>query len=641
MNIILKSRENFLLILILIIATILRFYNYYGWSLSNDELSALNRLKFDNFSQLIKNGVMLNDMHPAGVQVFLYYWTEIFGYSEASIRFPFVIAGIVSVYIAYLISVKWFDKGTALLVCSTLAVLQYPILYSQLARPYSFGLLFSLLTVWFFTKIFFGNGKNKILNHAGYILSITFCAYTHYYCFLFVIMVWFTSLYFLNDKNVKFYILTLIICIILYLPALNTFYYHFFVKGGLIWPGKPDGIWILKYFKYSFNNVCWFSIMIFLIFIISVIMNFKKNKLSKFQIVAISWFLLHFLIGYLYSVFINPILQYSILLFSFPFLVMFLFSFIKKNELQIYLVFVILITGIYSTVFGNKFYKTEHFADFKNIANDIVDMNKKYGYNNITRTININSPEYLNYYLLKKKVKVDFKEYQNNGGDDYLKFRKIVENSDNPYFLNAWLSCDPLELEDIILTKYPYIVECNDYVSSTITLYSKKKPSGTIEIPKPTIMYKNEFEGCELWGGRVYYQSKQFAENGKYSYVIDSLEEYGPTFSIPINDLIDWRKINSYKICLDFYSDCFVKDATLIFQICHGEKIYEWKAMDFGFYSEKGKWNKIFLNGLFPEIKSKKDILSIFVCNKGREKFYIDNFEIKFYKEKLFYKFYE
>ncbi len=67
--------------MILVAAAILRLSGITGFSLSNDELSALARLQFDSAREVIKEGVY-PDFHPAGVQLYLYYWTLVFGFSE-------------------------------------------------------------------------------------------------------------------------------------------------------------------------------------------------------------------------------------------------------------------------------------------------------------------------------------------------------------------------------------------------------------------------------------------------------------------------------------------------------------------------------------------------------------------------------
>src|SRR6185295_17515643 len=121
-----KQTEKTILFFILAIAAILRFYNYASFSLSNDELSALARLRFNTFSEMIDKGVMI-DFHPAGVQVFLFYWIKIFGISELSIRFPFVLFGTGSVFVIYLLGKKWFNSQVGLLSAATLSVLEFPL----------------------------------------------------------------------------------------------------------------------------------------------------------------------------------------------------------------------------------------------------------------------------------------------------------------------------------------------------------------------------------------------------------------------------------------------------------------------------------------------------------------------------------
>ena len=77
------------LVLIIVVAAVLRFFNYAEIPFTHDELSALSRLYYDNFSTLIREGVM-PDGHPAGIQVFLYYWVRFFGEDEWIVKLPFV-----------------------------------------------------------------------------------------------------------------------------------------------------------------------------------------------------------------------------------------------------------------------------------------------------------------------------------------------------------------------------------------------------------------------------------------------------------------------------------------------------------------------------------------------------------------------
>jgi hypothetical protein len=64
-----KLNNRVILILIIIVAATLRLINYCELPFTHDEFSALFRLNFDSFSELIEKGVKI-DGHPAGVQVY-------------------------------------------------------------------------------------------------------------------------------------------------------------------------------------------------------------------------------------------------------------------------------------------------------------------------------------------------------------------------------------------------------------------------------------------------------------------------------------------------------------------------------------------------------------------------------------------
>ena len=119
------SRFDKLLILgILLVASALRFYRFTDIPFTHDEFSVWSRLVYDNLSDILEKGVKLTDTHPAGVQVFLYYWTMLFGKAEWVFKLPFALMGIWSVWMVFLVAKKWFSKTTGFLSAATLATLQ-------------------------------------------------------------------------------------------------------------------------------------------------------------------------------------------------------------------------------------------------------------------------------------------------------------------------------------------------------------------------------------------------------------------------------------------------------------------------------------------------------------------------------------
>ncbi|MEK6614574.1 MAG: glycosyltransferase family 39 protein [Bacteroidota bacterium] len=254
------SEEKIIFASIILIASILRFWNYWNWSFTHDELGAFVRLNYDSFSELIAKGVRDTDTHPAFVQLFLFVWTKVFGLSEAAIRLPFVVAGIVSVALAFLIAKKWFGFATACFSSLTLAILDFPILYSQLARPYSFGLFFSLLATWCWTNLLFGSGKRIFLKATLYGTATALCMLTHYFAFFFAMIVAATGFLFLRKETWKPYLLSGGIAILIFLPHIPISLHQFGMGGVGEWLAKPESDYLWKFILYGFNdslNMAW------------------------------------------------------------------------------------------------------------------------------------------------------------------------------------------------------------------------------------------------------------------------------------------------------------------------------------------------------------------------------------------------
>ena len=140
--------STFLLVAIIFLGFIIRLIHGLSCGFANDELSALSRLNFNNLHDLIINGIAV-DAHPAFVQMFLFYWTKIFGTGLFAVRLPFILAGTIVIWVTYKTARFWSDNTSSLIAASIISFSGYPILYSELARPYAFGMLFSTLTLYF------------------------------------------------------------------------------------------------------------------------------------------------------------------------------------------------------------------------------------------------------------------------------------------------------------------------------------------------------------------------------------------------------------------------------------------------------------------------------------------------------------
>ncbi len=465
----------------------MRLYSLTGFSLSNDELSALSRLHFSGHSEIIEKGV-IPDFHPAGVQLFLYYWTGIFGFSEFAVRFPFAIMGVVSVLLLFRIGKSWFGESTGLLAASALAVLEFPLLYSQIARPYSPGLMCGLAAVFFWTR-FLGVGRQGDTDSnrrgywwdgVGFALSISCCMYTHYFAFIFAGLVCFAGLFFVKRDTIWKYLVCGVLILVLYIPGWEVFT-HQLAKGGI---GGPDG-WLSppgsdafgNYIDYCFNDSFLLKLIFFITFTGTVIIYRGKVPFTSRHYLSVFLFLTPFLIAYFYSILVNPVFQFSILLFSFPFLLLLLFSFLPIDRISFtskFLLFVITIAGCHSTVNEKKYYETSHFTEFRAVSKGIQIAKQEYGSESVTVIANVHSPYYLNYYLEDTFKLRDTGVTRITSEQERDAFYAALATAKTPYLAYAYSNIyTPVEFDVAIRQYFPIVMQLDTFLNSGFRLYTR------------------------------------------------------------------------------------------------------------------------------------------------------------------------
>ncbi|MDD4384325.1 MAG: glycosyltransferase family 39 protein [Bacteroidales bacterium] len=225
-----KITNKLTLFLIVLVAIALRFYNYQNIPFTHDEFSALSRTNFNSFSELIDQGVKV-DGHPAGIQVFLYYWTKLAGKSEVWVKLPFMLMGIASVVLVYLIAKMWYNETVALLSTSFVASIQFSIVYSQIARPYISGLFFSMLMAYFWSRIVLKPTKRYYANAAMFVISAALCAYNHHFSLLFAVIVGVSGLFLVRKEFLVKYVICGLLIFILYVPHLSIFFHQLSLGG--------------------------------------------------------------------------------------------------------------------------------------------------------------------------------------------------------------------------------------------------------------------------------------------------------------------------------------------------------------------------------------------------------------------------
>lgn len=621
-----QKHEYLLLLIILGAGTILRFWNWTNIPFMHDELSALSRLQFDNFNDLILNGVMLGDTHPAGIQVLLYYWTSIVGTSEILVKLPFIISGIISIWVSYLIGKLWFDGTTGLLTAAYVASTQFFILYSQIARPYVTGLLITLLMVYFWSLFFFQKKRKVYL--ILYVLFSAMASYNHHFSLLFAAIVGVCGLFLIKKKDILPYVVSGIMIIILYVPHVHIFLSQLSQGGIGSWLAKPTSYFFFNFLNWIFQFSIWAWLVLiatiaYLILVGDKLSFFNKQKQKRWILVI--WFLLPIAIGFTYSILINPVIQYSMLIFSTPYLFMLLFSFhtsISKMHLTIVIGLILLvniITLIYERDYYTYFYKQPYQELFKvalvdNKANDIFIID--------------DCIPYYNEYYFDKYEKVAPYFTKRNSDIDISGFKNMVSSIEQDVVVTHALAGEELQ---IVQSYFPYQIGYRYGFTHEVYTFSRAKQKDSIIINRQLIAqtnFKNERGTWKDVSRMINYDSTTGSSQCRMQG-----DEWGPSISFDLNELAP-DGIGIIDAELEVLFPDSISTAFIVASIIEDNETIYYKSVNIeSFNFTKGTWQNVFLTiDIQGALKSRTTTngltLKINVWNLNKTNIFIDYINI-------------
>jgi len=619
-----------LLAFIILVGSILRLVQFPDIPFMFDELSAVNRLSFDSLSELLEKGVK-KDGHPAGVQVFLFYWSKLFGISEAAIKLPFIFCGIASIPLIYLLGKKWFSGTTGLLAAACLATLQFPVLYSDIARPYMSGMFFSIVMALCWTNYLFAE-KRKLLNLAGFAVCAALCAYNHYFSLFFAAIVGASGFLFLTKEKRNAYLLGCAFSILLFLPHLGLFLFQY-ETGGLDWLGKPKNNFPTEFLAYIFHYSPLVITAVTLFFLMGMIQGrqalLEKNK---FRALCLFWFLLPFFVGFYYSVNVKPVLQFSVLIFSLPFLLLFLFSFYEKSSAAFKTCLILVLLGINTAtlIFSRQHYQVFSKQPVEQFALQSIAVAKSEIDTDSTTIILNTDSNYLNYYFRKHHFKPAY--YNSYHKKPTLsEFNTLLSSLNTNSVLLGGASLEQL---NIAAQYFPYQLH-RDF-GYTYSLYHLSKQESPL-LFSDAVLFKTtygaddaccwSFEGDALQSGGVLQ--------------LDAGKEWGPTFSAQLENLFpNNNRMHIVDMSFSVKREFAQSEGMLVFEGSKDGELYEWRAHGVSAFSETDSavWQKVYFPVRLADfIHSKKELenmrVKIYYWNKGKEKIFLKNFEIRVWED--------
>jgi len=382
------------------VAAVLRLWGL-GYSFSNDELSALLRLQTTSFVTLIQQGVV-PDFHPAGVQVFLWIWVRLGGMSEEWVRLPFVLSGLGAVGLTYVLGRRWFGTSSGLIASAAMAVLSFPVLYSQLARPYASGMLWILVLLWAWDRFLFDPGSRRagaLLGYGGILsVALAVCMYNHYFSFLLAGIIGLSGLFFVRGRKAIAYLLSGLVAVLLFLPHLKVSMLHF-GEGGLgTWLGPPPLSWPWDHWVSVFNASPPLAAGMLVPLVLALVRRVPGARVQPRLLLM--WWGLPLAVAYTYSLWVNPVAQHSILIFGLPLLLLALAAPFRAlgEQTAAWAAVGILALGGTLTVLVTQDHKERQFADFREAADFIAARQDAIDEGKAVLALNSNSTWYLGFY---------------------------------------------------------------------------------------------------------------------------------------------------------------------------------------------------------------------------------------------------
>lgn len=648
---------------ITLVGFLVRLHGSGSESITADEADTLFRIRASGSLSELLNVWVRGDGHPPFTHLLEYSWTKIFGISEFAVRFPFVLMGAGAIWFAGRIARLWFGTGAAIAVAAGVAFLQFPIMYSQLARPYSPGFFFSMMLVWYWSKWFFVDNTNRRYLF-WFVVAGLGAAYSHYFSLLLAGLTGIAGIFFLRKETWKPYFIAGATIIVLFLPYTSIFLFQLGVggvggSGG--WLGKPTPGFLGDHLWFIFDSSRPILILAFALSIVTLII--WRARPNKFHALALYFWITPLLIGYFYSQ-KSPVLQNSTLLFSFPFLLMFMFAWIPPIEKwkRAFLIpggFAIILLS-YVTIY-KPFHLTDHFGRLKELVTTAVDMQNRFSAKNVDVFYNVDIPYMIEYnYELIGQYPGSVLGTVNNGGKELLEFRNMVENSDADFFVYGWSTkFSPLEALAIIEEKFPYLVEKKCWFNSAVYCFSKLEGMGMKKDSTETIFFSRDtfyspgvfmdstmggFEvkewtaPCKVIPADTFRGLRRMVIRGggwktflwQKNYVqLDSACIYSPLLKLNVGDILkhpDNEILFTTRIKLeDTAAVCIL---VVEFQR-DGKQLY-WNGMESSNQMEKGQTNfqNIYFGLRLPKDLRKSDTVN-FLCYTNGKRVLIDYLEVK------------
>jgi len=371
------------LILLFLFSFLLRLISL-NQSLWLDEAVTAKVVRQFNFFSIIKE-FLPYDFHPPFYYFLMKFWTNIFGHSEISLRFPSIIFSMLSGFVVYKIGSLLENKKLGFWAAVFFLFNPLIIYYSQEARMYMMTTFFVILGFYFFIKTqkklqsqnLPSDSEDKSQNlifENNFLLMNLFLILSFFTFYGSIFFIWAILFYFLFKKQYPYLILTtcylilsfLIISPLLYQQWVNSKISLAEVKNWSLVLGKANiKNLLLILIKFSIGRVSfypkifyWLTAFSFSFFVFYVLFKNLKSKITLFY-----FFIFPIFLGFFIS-FFTPLLQYFRFIYLVPLMCLLLVDRSYKSDI----IYIILTAGFLFWSLLYLFIPLFHREDWKSLS---------------------------------------------------------------------------------------------------------------------------------------------------------------------------------------------------------------------------------------------------------------------------------
>ena len=332
--------------------------------------------------------------------------------------------------------------------------------------------------------------------------------------------------------------------------------------------------------------------------------------------------------GYVYSYTVEPILQYSLLIFSTPYFFLLLFSFIGEIEIKklSILVVLILLVNSLSLIYVRDYYNVFYKQPFENVVKSAVELEDEHPED--VFIMNDYIPYYSEYYFRKYDKVIPYFSVRNQGLT-IGQFDSVVQNIDQDIVILSGLDHNYFQ---VVNDHFPYWIGYdNGFTFEQYTL-SKKKIEG-VEVLIPEKVAYTDFE--QIKGNWTYSTTNIIFDTiSKHSVFKMSREnEWGPKIAFDLDGIT-----KSGHVIIDIAVELFPtdedNDILIVSELINETEKWSWKGFNTkGYKLKEGECSKVFFSLDIQDELGKRLIkensrVEIYLWNRNKNEFLIKEIRI-------------